>query len=155
MMKNDKYFVGVVGIVVDPVLLLRRRLYLVIINSQKLKKIKFWFVRKASVFTNVLHTADSNKINRGKNRRSSSGVSSSSHILKMDSSLFGSTFFSLSSTQHQPEYCKSSTLILIRSWVALSFKVCQWVRHRWHLTRSRLCAIYKSIDALYWPSIIK
>ena len=41
MMKNDKYFVGVVGIVVDPVLLLRRRLYLVIINSQKLKKIKF------------------------------------------------------------------------------------------------------------------
>ena len=40
-MRNDKYFVGVVGIVVEPVLLLRRRLYLEIINSQKLKKKKF------------------------------------------------------------------------------------------------------------------
>ena len=40
-MRNDKYFVGVVGIVVEPVLLLRRRLYLEIINSQKSKKIKF------------------------------------------------------------------------------------------------------------------
>ena len=39
-MRNYKYFVGVVGIVVEPVLLLRRRLYLVIINLQKLKKIK-------------------------------------------------------------------------------------------------------------------
>ena len=95
MMKNDKYFVGVVGIVVDPVLLLRRRLYLEINNSQKLKNIKFWFVRKASVFIIVLHTADSNKINLGKNRRSSSGVSTSSHILKMENSLFCSTFFFL------------------------------------------------------------
>ena len=32
MMRNYKYFVGVVGIVVEPVLLLRRRLYLVIIS---------------------------------------------------------------------------------------------------------------------------
>ena len=30
----------------------------------------------------------------------------------------------------------------------------QWVRHRWHLSRSTLCAIYKGINALYWPSII-
>ena len=53
---------------------------------------------------------------------------------------------------------RAPLLYFIRSWVALSFKVCQWVsewvRHRWHLTRSPLCAIYKGIDALYWPSII-
>ena len=29
------------------------------------------------------------------------------------------------------------------------------VGHPWHLSRSPLCAIYKGINALYWPSIIK
>ena len=35
-------------------------------------------------------------------------------------------------------------LLLLRSWVliALSFKFCEWVRDRWHLTRSLLCSIY-------------
>ena len=28
------------------------------------------------------------------------------------------------------------------------------VRHPWHLTKSPLCAIYKGMNALYWPSII-
>ena len=144
MMKNYKYFVGVVGIVVEPVLLLRRRLYLEIINSQKLKKITFWFVRKASVSKNVLHTADSNKINLGKNRRSSSGVSTSSHILKMENSLFCSTL----------RY-ESSTLILIRSWVVLSFKVCQSVRKAL-VTPDQIStfSIYKVINALHWPNNI-
>ena len=50
---------------------------------------------------------------------------------------------------------RAPLLYFIRSWVALSFKVCSSVRHRWHLTRSPLCAIYKGIDALCWPSIIK
>ena len=39
-------------------------------------------------------------------------------------------------------------------YVALSFKVCPSVRHAWHPSRSPLCAIYKSINALYWPSLI-
>ena len=30
----------------------------------------------------------------------------------------------------------------------------EWVRHAWHPARSPLCAIYKGINALYWPSII-
>ena len=35
-------------------------------------------------------------------------------------------------------------LLLLRSWVlvALSFKFSEWVRDRWHLTRSLLCSIY-------------
>ena len=45
-------------------------------------------------------------------------------------------------------------LYSIRSWVALSSKVCQWVRHPIHLSRSPLRSIYKGINALYWPSII-
>ena len=51
---------------------------------------------------------------------------------------------------------RAPLLYFIRSWVALSFKVCQSqsVRHPWHLSRSPLCAIYKGINALYWPSII-
>ena len=32
-------------------------------------------------------------------------------------------------------------------WVALSFKVCEWVRHPWDLSRSPLCSIYKGINA--------
>ena len=40
------------------------------------------------------------------------------------------------------------------SWAALSFNVCQWVRHPWHLSRSPLCSIYKGINALYWPNNI-
>ena len=47
---------------------------------------------------------------------------------------------------------RAPLLYFIRSWVALSFKVCSSVRHRWHLTRSPLCAIYKGINALYWSS---
>ena len=39
-------------------------------------------------------------------------------------------------------------------WVALSFKVCEWVRHPWDLSRSSICSIYKGINALYWPRII-
>ena len=48
----------------------------------------------------------------------------------------------------------SAPLLLLRSWVALSFKVCEQVRHPWLLSRSPLCSIYKGIHALYWPSII-
>ena len=48
---------------------------------------------------------------------------------------------------------RAPLLYFVRSWVALSFKVCQWVRHVWHPSRSPLCAIYKGINALYWPSI--
>ena len=53
-------------------------------------------------------------------------------------------------------YCvtRAPLLYFIRSWVALSFKVCPSVRQPWHLSRSPLCAIYKGINALYWPSII-
>ena len=56
-------------------------------------------------------------------------------------------------------YCvtRAPILYFIRSWAALSF-ICEWVsqsvRHPWHLTRSPLFAIYKGINALYWPSII-
>ena len=55
---------------------------------------------------------------------------------------------------------RAPVLNFIRSWVALSFKVVsqsvsQSVRHAWHPSRSPLCAIYKGIDALYWPSIMK
>ena len=39
-------------------------------------------------------------------------------------------------------------------WVALSFKVCEWVRHPWDLSRSPLCSIYKRTNVLYWASII-
>ena len=48
---------------------------------------------------------------------------------------------------------RAPVLNFIRSWVALSF-ICESVRHEWHPSRSPLCAIYKGIDALYWPSII-
>ena len=62
----------------------------------------------------------------------------------------------LSLSDHQTQYCvtRAPLLYFIRSWVALSFKVCEWVRHPWHLSRSPLCSIYKGINALYWPSII-
>ena len=49
-----------------------------------------------------------------------------------------------------------SILILIRSSVALSFKVCESVsesRHPWQLSRSPLCSIYNGKSTLYWPSI--
>ena len=53
---------------------------------------------------------------------------------------------------------RAPLLYIISSWVALSFKVCQWVsesvRHQWHLSRSPLCSIYKGTNALYWLSII-
>ena len=42
---------------------------------------------------------------------------------------------------------RAPLLYFIRSWVALSFKVCPSVRHPWHLTRSPLRLIYKGIDA--------
>ena len=57
-------------------------------------------------------------------------------------------------------YCvtRAPLFYFIRSWVAISFKVCQsvseWVRHWWHLSRSPLCSMYEGINALYWPSII-
>ena len=35
-----------------------------------------------------------------------------------------------------------------------SQSVSQSVRHPWHPSRSPLCAVYKGINALYWPSII-
>ena len=50
---------------------------------------------------------------------------------------------------------RAPVLNFIRSWVALSFKVVsQSVRYAWHPSRSPLCAIYKGIDGLFWPSII-
>ena len=62
-------------------------------------------------------------------------------------SLFCFTFF-------QNCVARAPPLYFIRSWVALSFKVCLSVRHPWHLTRSPLRIIYKGIDALYWPRVI-
>ena len=53
---------------------------------------------------------------------------------------------------------ESSTLILYKELSSSTLQSCQsvsqWVRHAWHPSRSPLCAIYKGIDALYWPSII-
>ena len=49
---------------------------------------------------------------------------------------------------------ESSTLILYKELSSTIFQSCEWVRHRWHLSRSPLCAIYKGINALYWHSII-
>ena len=43
----------------------------------------------------------------------------------------------------------------VSSTIFQSLLVTQSVRHPWHLSRSPLCAIYKGIDALYWPSIMK
>ena len=40
---------------------------------------------------------------------------------------------------------RAPLLYSLRSWVALSFKVCEWVRHLWHQSRSPLCSIYKGI----------
>ena len=49
---------------------------------------------------------------------------------------------------------ESFTLILIlRSWVALSFK-CEWVSKASPFQISTFCNIYKSMNVLYWPSII-
>ena len=47
---------------------------------------------------------------------------------------------------------ESSTLILYKE---LSSHIFQslWVRHAWHPSRSPLFAMYKGINALYWPSI--
>ena len=50
---------------------------------------------------------------------------------------------------------RAPLLYFIRSWVALSFKVCQSVSES--VTPDQLytlCNIKKGIDALYWPSII-
>ena len=52
---------------------------------------------------------------------------------------------------------ESSTIILFKelsSSIFQSLSVCPFVKHAWHLSKSPLCAIYKGIDALYWPSII-
>ena len=46
-------------------------------------------------------------------------------------------------------YCvRRAPLLLLRSWVALSVKVCLWVRYRWHPTKSPLFSISKGIQAL-------
>ena len=52
---------------------------------------------------------------------------------------------------------ESSTLVLCKelsSTIFQSLSVSPSVRHAWHLPRSPLCAIYKGIDTLYWPSVI-
>ena len=54
-------------------------------------------------------------------------------------------------------YCVTRAPILYKelsSPIFQSLSVSQSVRHPWHLSRSPLCAIYKGINALYWPSII-
>ena len=53
---------------------------------------------------------------------------------------------------------ESSTLMLCKelsSSIFQSLWVGESVRHAWHPSRSPLCAIYKGMDALYWPSITK
>ena len=53
-------------------------------------------------------------------------------------------------------YCVTrAPLLLLRSWVARSFKVVQWVRYRCHPTKSPLFSIFKGKQALYWPNAIK
>ena len=52
---------------------------------------------------------------------------------------------------------ESSTLILMRSWVALSFKVCESVSLRVSEASVKpdqisTCSIYKGINALHWPN---
>ena len=52
---------------------------------------------------------------------------------------------------------ESSNLILYKdlsSSIFQSLSGSEWVRDPWHLSRSPLCATYKGIDALYWPSNI-
>ena len=53
---------------------------------------------------------------------------------------------------------RSPLLYFIRSWVALSFKVCESVSQASvtpdQMSTLPLCAIYKGINALYWHSII-
>ena len=51
---------------------------------------------------------------------------------------------------------ESSTLILYKELSSTIFHlwVSQSVRHAWHPSKSPLFAIYKGINALYWPSII-
>ena len=63
-------------------------------------------------------------------------------------------FFVLCSGHFYHFLLSMNYIILYKELSSPIFQSCQSVRHPWHLSRSPLYSIYKSINALYWPSII-